>query len=65
AQSLGFKGYKKEPKPLLNYFDQKNNLDEHLIDALLCVYAGAKILDGSSVDIVDEAKGEGWCFPIV
>ncbi|MGB5966079.1 MAG: hypothetical protein WBF77_09890, partial [Sulfurimonadaceae bacterium] len=42
AQSLGFKGYKKEPKPLLNYFDQKNNLDEHLIDALLCVYAGAK-----------------------
>ncbi len=65
AQSLGFESYKKEPDSILHHFDQKMTLDEHLIDALLCVYAGAKILDGSTVNIVDEAIGEGWCFPIV
>ncbi len=65
AQHLGFENYKKEPHSTLTYFNQKMDLDEHLIDALLCVYAGAKILDGSTIDITDEAKGEGWCFPIV
>ena len=65
AQSLGFESYKKEPDSILHHFNQKMTLDEHLIDALLCVYAGAKILDGSTVNIVDEAIGEGWCFPIV
>ena len=64
AQSLGFQAYKKEPESVLHRFNLKMDLDEHLIDALLCVYAGAKIVDGESVDIVDEAKGEGWCFPI-
>ena len=65
AQSLGFKNYKKDPKSTLEYFKQTMDLDEHLIDALLCVYAGGKILDGETVEIVDEAKDEGWCFPIL
>ena len=65
AQSLGFQGYKKEPKSILHHFNLEMDPDEHLIDALLCVYAGAKILDGDTVDIAEEAKGEGWCFPIV
>lgn len=65
AQSLGLESYKKEPLSTLRHFNQKMDPDEHLIDALLCVYAGAKILDGETVDITDEAKGEGWCFPIV
>ncbi len=65
AQSLGLQGYKKEPKSILEYFNLKMDLDEHLIDALLCVYAGGKILDGDTVHIAEEAKGEGWCFPIV
>jgi len=65
AQSLGFKNYKKEPDTVLQHFKQKVDLDEHLVDALLCVYAGAKILDRETIDIVDEAKGEGWCFPIL
>lgn len=65
AQSLGFQNYKKAPAATLRYFDQTMDLDEHLIDALLCVYAGSKILDGHTVDIVDEAKDEGWCYPIL
>lgn len=65
AQSLGFQNYKKEPQSTLRHFNQKIDLDEHQIDALLCVYGGAKILDGDTVDIADEAKDEGWCFPIV
>jgi len=65
AQSLGFKNYKKEPEQALQYFDQKMDLDEHLLDALLCTYGGGKILDGRTVEIVDEAKNEGWCFPII
>lgn len=64
AQSLGLQGYKKEPESIMHRFNLKTTMDEHLIDALLCVYAGAKILDGESIAIVDEAKGEGWCFPI-
>jgi len=65
AQSLGFKNYKKEPKKVLQHFNQTADLDKHLVDALLCVYAGAKILDKRTINIVDEAKDEGWCFPIV
>ncbi len=65
AQSLAFKNYKKDPESILRHFNQKINFDEHLVDALLCVYAGAKILNGETIDIVNEAKGEGWCFPII
>ncbi|MEN8146334.1 MAG: hypothetical protein ABFR02_01800 [Campylobacterota bacterium] len=65
AQSLDFENYKKEPRSILKRFNLKMDMDEHLIDALLCVHAGAKILDGETVGIADEAKGEGWCFPIV
>ncbi len=65
AQSLGFENYKKEPDSTLAHFNQVMDLDEHLIDALLCVYGGAKILDGSTINIPDEAEDEGWCFPIV
>ncbi len=65
AQSLGFAGYKKEPAVVLEYFKQTMDFDEHLVDALLCVYAGAKILDGETTPMQDEAKDEGWCFPIL
>jgi predicted nuclease with RNAse H fold len=64
AQSLSFINYKKTPDNVLKYFNQKSDFDEHLVDALLCVYAGAKILQGVTDDIVEEAKGEGWCFPV-
>ena len=64
AQSLGFINYKKAPAETLQHFNLKMDLDEHQVDALLCAYGGGKILDGKTVDIVDEAKGEGWCFPI-
>ena len=65
AQSLHIDNYKKNPTTVLKYFNQTSLNDEHLVDALLCSYAGAKILNGESVDIVEEAKGEGWCFPTV
>ena len=65
AQSLGIDNYKKRPNTVLTHFKQNSLEDEHLLDALLCAYGGAKILDGECVDVVDEAKGEGWCFPIL
>ncbi len=65
AQHLGFVNYKKEPQSVLRYFHQTLDLDEHLIDALLCAYAGAKILAGETIEIAAEAKDEGWCFPII
>jgi predicted nuclease with RNAse H fold len=65
AHALGFENYKKEPGALLRRFNQKGDLDEHLVDALLCVYGGSKILRGDCIGIVDEAKEEGWCFPVI
>ncbi len=65
AHHLGFADYKKHPAPLLEAFGHSTEMDEHLVDALLCAYAGARILDGGCVEIVDEAQNEGWCFPIV
>ena len=65
AHSLGFKHYKKSPEMTLHHFNIDTHMDEHLIDALLCVYGGGKILDGEITQIVNEAKGEGWCFPIL
>lgn len=65
AQSLGFANYKKAPHATLQHFHQKMNMDEHLIDALLCAYAGGKILAGETIDIQDQANGEGWCFPLL
>lgn len=65
AHSLGFDNYKKESDALLAHFNLTIKQDEHLVDALLCAYGGAKILNGETVEIADEAKGEGWCFPIV
>ena len=64
AQSLHLSNYKKEPKKVLEYFHQNLEFDEHLVDALLCVYAGAKILNGETTQLIAEAKGEGWCFPV-
>ena len=64
AHALGFADYKKEPQRLLAHFDKKQNMDEHLVDALLCVYGGYKVLKGDCIDIVKEAGSEGWCFPI-
>jgi len=64
AQSLGFNNYKKTPHLVLEYFHEASNLDEHLVDALLSAYAGAKILKGETTQVIEEAKGEGWCFPV-
>ena len=65
VQNLNIDNYKKNPEKVLKYFNQSNLDDEHLVDALLCAYGGAKILNGESLDVVVEAEGEGWCFPIL
>ena len=65
AQHLSLQNYKKEPLSTLQRLGQTEMMDEHLIDALLCVYGGAKILNGDTLPIPKEAEGEGWCFPVV
>ena len=64
AQSLGLEHYKKDPTKTLKCFKQKEQMDEHLVDALLCVYAGVEILKGNTPSIHSHSFGEGWCFPI-
>ncbi len=65
AQHLSLQNYKKDPKRTLQRLGQTEMMDEHLIDALLCIYGGAKILNGDTLSIPKEAEGEGWCFPII
>jgi len=65
AQALGFVHYKKNPHKVLQYFKQKEIFDEHLVDALLCAYAGAHILQGETTQPPPLAQNEGWCFPLI
>ena len=65
AQHLQLEKYKKNPHKTLQTFGLSEMMDEHLVDALLCVYAGGKILNGDYIRPPKEAKDEGWCFPIV
>jgi len=64
AQSLGLEKYKKSPDKTLSCFGLSQAMDEHLIDAILCVYGGGKIMDGDAISPPKEAINEGWCFPI-
>ena len=65
AQALGFINYKKVPQDVLQHFRQTENLDEHLVDALLCAHAGAQILQGNTTQPPDHVQNEGWCFPLL
>jgi hypothetical protein len=66
SQHLGLEGYKKEPQKL---FDRLNvtleQYDEHLLDALLCVYAGDRILRGHTVEPPPGVEKEGWCYVVI
>jgi len=65
AQHLSLENYKKDPKTTLQSLGHSEMMDEHLIDALLCVYGGSKILKGNTLPMPKEAEAEGWCFPII
>ncbi len=67
AQALGLTHYKKDPKQLFELIgcESDESFDEHLLDALLCSYAGHKILQGETLYPPEEAAKEGWCFPLI
>jgi predicted nuclease with RNAse H fold len=66
AHSLGQKNYKKEPQKLLGVLNPDRSLDDiHLIDALLCCFGAANILQGKTVWPDAGIEEEGWCFPVV
>ena len=66
AQHLNLLPYKKTPQRTLSALGFETSVeDEHIIDALLCVYAGKKILQGNYIDADKETKQEGWCYPII
>ncbi len=67
AQALGLQQYKKAPQQLFEqlHCPVDERLDEHLLDALLCAYAGHEILQGETLYPTEEAAEEGWCFPLI
>ncbi len=66
AHALGEAAYKKDAAALLEILKPDKAMeDEHLVDALLCCYAGYKIVEGSSVMPPAGVEQEGWCFPVV
>lgn len=65
AQNLHLKGYKTNPDVLFEMLKIKSfDTDEHLLDALLCAYAGFHIFEGKTVQPPHEALEEGWCYPL-
>ena len=66
AGALGHEGYKKSPAALLQSLTADTLPDDpHLVDALLCCYAGAGILEGHTLLPDEHDPLEGWCFPLV
>jgi predicted nuclease with RNAse H fold len=66
AQHLGLEGYKKEPSKLFERLNVTlDPCDEHLLDALLCVYAGSRILQGRTVQPPPGVENEGWCYVVI
>ena len=66
AQHLGLTAYKHEPGLLFQRLKTDlHAFDEHLLDALLCVYGGYKVLRGETLYPPEGVTQEGWCFPAV
>ncbi len=66
AHHLDLLPYKDTPEKTLSALGLTlEDYDEHVIDALLCVYAGSKILKGDFIGTDKETKKEGWCYPII
>jgi predicted nuclease with RNAse H fold len=65
ARAMGHDDYKKSPSGLLAQFTlNERPEDPHLIDALLCCYAGAGIIEGHTQLPDEHDPMEGWCFPL-
>ena len=66
AQRLELGAYKKEPEQLFKRLNVSlPHHDEHLLDALLCVYGAHRILTGHTEPPPEGIAAEGWCFPVL
>ena len=66
ARHLGLAAYKHEPAQLFQHLKTDfTTFDEHLLDGLLCVYGGYKVLRGETLYPPEGIEQEGWCFPAV
>lgn len=67
ADALKLNFYKSEPARLFEALHvSPESYDEHLLDALLCCYAGFKIMQGDTfLPPSDVIAKEGWCYPVV
>lgn len=66
AKALGQERYKKNTRNLLETLNPDRPYDDiHLIDALLCCYGGASILQGNTIWPDADVREEGWCFPVI
>ena len=66
AAYLEFGDYKKSPDTLFRHLNTSlKSYDEHMLDALLCVYGGYRVLNGYTTKPPAEAGDEGWCFPVL
>lgn len=66
AQQLHLGKYKTDPSQLFEQLGiERIDHDEHLLDAMLCVYGGYRILTGHTTMPPENVKSEGWCFPVL
>ena len=66
ARHLDLTGYKENPELLFARLNTKlEHFDEHLLDALLCVYGAHRILTGHTEQPPEGVASEGWCFPVL
>lgn len=66
AQFLDFKAYKKDPQELFDTLHvRREDYDEHLLDTLLCAFAGYHITQGNTIQAPLHVSEEGWCFPLI
>ena len=64
ALALGFDQYKHKTQEVLDSFNISNIDDEHLVDAILASYCASEILHQNTIFPLEEAKDEGWCYPL-
>jgi len=65
AKALGLSHYKQDATALFKCLNITSfQADEHLLDALLCLYGASKIAQGDTFYPPKEVEAEGWCFPL-
>ena len=65
ALGMGYTKYKEKGEEIMQEFGLQEIDDEHLLDAVLCSFCAAKILEKKTVFPPIEAEDEGWCYPLL